>query len=177
MSVVPPPGSLTAGGDNREIHLAEPNEMPVIPPSPQVPSQYHENRIIFLVRDPTTLFAAWEVTEEALANAHARLDFNAAHALTLRVLTLTGDGQQHVMSEYDVGGSHSWYVYHDRPGSVCQAQLGMKCGEQFVVILESKPLRVPTGRESDSIDAEWATIEEVLERSRAGQFRGASSFL
>lgn len=174
MSVVPPPGPGTAR-DNRTVHLAEPNETPQLPPAPELPGFYGENRLVLLVRDPTMLFAAWEVTCPAYQAALERTGGHGEHHLALRVLELAPQARQ--ILELDVSGTSSWYIRHDRPGTVCRAQLGVRCGGRFEPIVESAPVHIPTGRESDHVDAEWATIEEVLERSRQGHHSGSSYFL
>lgn len=173
MSVVPPQASLTVP-DNRTVHIAEPNEVPAIPPSPDIPHTYGENRLLFLVRDPTTLFATWEVTGQAYEEALKRAGpVDWAH-LALRIFELVPGAAELVM-ELDVSGTSSWYIYHDRSGSWCQAQIGVRTSGGFYPIVQSRPVQVPPGGESDLVDAEWTTIDEVLERSRQGQYRGGGS--
>lgn len=176
MSVEHPPGSLTAGGDAREIHLAEPGEPSESPPSPSIPDIYGENRLVFLVRDPETLYAAWEVTPNTVDELRHRLQReHEAARLTLRVLECTGPTERNVVAEFDVDGAHDWYIKHNRAGFFCLAELGMRCGEDYIPIVQSAPVNIPSGRESEQIDSDWATIEEVLERSRQGHYRTTSS--
>lgn len=178
MSVERPPGSLTAGGDARELHLAESDVPAENAPVPELPDLYGENRLIFLVRDPTTLFAAWEVAPETLQAVkelvHQTIQTEAAR-LTLRVFTFDNErGDVKAVDDFDVEGAHSWYVSHPHGGPRCRAQLGVKAQGHFHVIVESAPIGIPPGRESSVVDAEWTTIEEVLERSRQGHYKASS---
>lgn len=178
VSVEHTPGSLTAGGDAREIHLAEPTKPPVIPPSPEIPDTYGENRLIFLVRDPDTLFAAWEVTTATLneVRAHVGQDHDSRR-LTLRINAWEGNNTApRIIAEFDVEGAHDWYVNHHHAGSVCQAELGVKNGDVFHSIMRSSRVGIPSGMESSKEDVHWASIEEVLERSRQGYYRESSRF-
>lgn len=178
MSVEHPPGFLTAGGDAREIHLAEPGVPSESPPSHNIPDVYGENRLTFLVRDPETLFAAWEVDSHTLDELSDRLSRGQGHArLTLRVKEWAGQySEPRLIAEFDVDGAHSWYVQHNRAGCICQAELGMKGEAGFVSIMHSALVAIPSGRESALVDVEWATIEQVLERSRQGHYRASSHF-
>lgn len=168
MSVVPPPGSLTVGGGTSGSNPLPHKHMPDIPQSPQLPWQYGDNRLILLVRDPRTLFAAWEVTTDGLGR-------NGGTPFSLRILERDGTGGSTICLEVGVSGKESTYIFHDRPGSTLWAELGLGEGENFRSLLKSLPVRTPTGRESDLIDANWTTIDEVLERSRHGQYQGGAS--
>lgn len=171
MSVVPPPGSLSVGGERSETHPADAQRAPSIPTSPPLPEQYGENRLILLVRDPATLFASWEVTPQTMAQARTVSDA----PLCLRLVELAGGGNSVLSHEVGVGETGSRYLVHDRPGSIFRAEIGVGWGSEFLVLLQSLPVRTPTGRESERIDAAWTTIDEVLERSRHGQYRGGGS--
>lgn len=165
---------LTSGADAREIHLREPGPGAGLPPpGPELPSSYGQDRLILLARDPYTLFATWELTggrrEQVLAQSGIPPD---SARLTLRLLKGWGDPRLDahgvIIAEHCVEGAHSWYLHGAEPGSVVHAQLGLKIGDLFIPLVASDPVPLPRGKESDVIDAEWMTIEEVLARSRRG---------
>lgn len=169
-----------SGADAREIHLREPGpgeSMP--PPGPDLPSSYGQDRLILLARDPHTLFATWELTGGKRERILAQSGIQPESAqLTLRLLTGWGDPQvdahSAIIAEHCVEGTHAWYLQGAKPGSVVHAQLGFKVGDLFVPLVASDPVPLPRGKESDVIDAEWMTIEEVLVRSRRGLHAGSS---
>lgn len=145
----------------------------VIPsPNPFLPEQYNEDRLLLLVRDPRTVFVAWELRSETVAGV------SHSCPLSLRLFERTPGGGSILCNQVAVSATGSMYLVHDRPGSTFHAELGLGNDEHFTPLLTSRPVRTPTGRESDRIDSDWTTIDEVVERSRRGQYReGSSVFL
>lgn len=167
------------GIDAREIHIREPRPGATsLPPIAPLPDHYGQDRLILLPRDPYTLFATWELSGGILDWVRSQLGWDAPHGrLSLRLLA--GDvgrkeAQPPVVFERVVEGSHSWYLDGVQPGATYSAQLGLRVGDRFIPMIHSLAVTLPPGGESDVVDAEWLTIEEIRQRSLQGQHRASS---
>lgn len=168
-----------SGVDVREIHIREPGPGATqLPPIPPLPDRYGQDRLLLLPRDPFTLFATWELSGGILEWTRARLGADG-HAGRLALRLLEGEVRRHglpppVAAEFDVEGCHSWYLHGARPGAIYSAQLGLRIGDRFIPLIHSLAVPLPPAGESDVVDAEWLTIEEIRLRSLRGHHAGSS---
>lgn len=75
--------------------FAGPETLPTRKPRPSLPSTYGESRLLLLLRDPHTLFAAWDMSREAVEGLKARIGRRgfAVSTLTLRMTPFGGPSQ------------------------------------------------------------------------------------
>jgi hypothetical protein len=165
------PKSMISGLDSRQIHLEEPNQPAFSIPSYELPGTYGQDYLVLLVRDPDMLFATWEISSDSWQ--HLTHDRGVSGPVTMRLWEWKCHDRQ-MISEIEVEGTHSWYINLAKPGIVCNAEIGIKGIGQYYPIARSAKVSIPTGRESDLTDPEWATIEEVIYRSRVGNYAGSS---
>ena len=153
------------------FYLREPGPGAGLPsPGPDLPSSYGQDRLIFLRDD--TLFATWELSGANVSRYWHKAVFHLSlRGPTLRLLKGWGgprfDAHGVIVAEHCVEGSHgNFHVpsQERRPRSA-----GRELVSRRFLSLASDPVPLPCGKESDVIDAEWMTIEEVLERSCRGR--------
>ncbi len=142
---------------------------------PTLPSTYGESHLLLLVRDPQTLFAAWDIaasTLEALKGRLGRRGF-AVSTLTLR-LTRAGGGTSiiHVANK-----TRSRYIKIDGgPSFVAEIGFTTPAG-RFELLARSAPCFVPMGplaRQAAGESARRAVVRyrEARALSRAALARG-----
>jgi hypothetical protein len=71
--------------------FAGPETAPKRKPRPSLPSTYGESRVLLLARDPHTLFAAWDMSREAVEGLKARIG-NRSFAVSTLTLRMTPAG-------------------------------------------------------------------------------------
>ena len=113
------------------------------PVRPTLPSSYGESHLLLLVRDPQTLFAAWDIAPSTIEGLKARLGRRgfAVSSLTLR-LTLAGGGT----SVIHVGNKvRSRYLKIDGgPSFIAEIGFTIPAG-RFELVARSAPCFVPMG--------------------------------
>jgi hypothetical protein len=145
-----------------KFHTDGPLHQP--PPLPTLPSSYGESHLLLLVRDPQTLFAAWDVSPTTTAALKARLGARgfAVSNLTLR-LTRAGGGA----TTYELAKKiRSRYLKIDGgPSYIAEIGITPPSG-RFELIARSSPCFVPLGA---SARQDWpGTRRAVLGYREAG---------
>jgi len=123
-----------------------------------LPTEYGENRLVLMPRDPYWIFAYWEVTPSPTL---------------LRVYDVTDIvfNGQNAWSYFDIeitGGANNWYLNVPAADRSYLADLGFLDSEgRFVTILRSNTVHTPRDRPSDLLDEEWRSVnyEEVYKLS------------
>jgi len=139
-------------------------------PRPTLPASYGESRLLLLVRDPQTLFAAWDMSTETVDALKARLGRRgfAVSTLTLR-LTRAGGGTTVVHAGKK---ARSRYLKIDG-GPSFTAEIGFTTpAGQFEFVARSAPCFVPMGplARHESAEAERRAVgyREAAALSRRG---------
>jgi hypothetical protein len=130
-----------------------------------LPWSYGEDRVTTLVIDPDSAYVYWELTDEALAGARARLGPAGAHGwCNLRVYDVTGhefDGTN-ANSYFDVRverDDREHFLTVRRPGSTLSVELGVKTTEgYFQAIVRSGRADFPRSSPSPDGSVEWAQV-------------------
>ncbi len=86
----PPPASI-GSVSTPEV----PTRVPSAPPS--LPESYGEGRLLLLVRDPTTLFATWDIDRDLANNLKRRLGARAFAVSTLTLRLTASDGRARIL--------------------------------------------------------------------------------
>lgn len=130
-----------------------------------LPWSYGEDRVTALVIDPDSAYVYWELTDEALAGARARLGPAGAHGwCNLRVYDVTGrafDGTD-ASSYFDVRverDDREHFLTLRRPGSQLIVEIGVKTSEgYFQAIVRSGRVDFPRASVSPDGSVEWKEV-------------------
>ncbi len=144
---------------------------PVVPdlrPAPppvlgSLPWGYADNRITAMARDPHWAFAYWEITDEAIAAARAKI--NDPHAgCALRVYETTGklfDGLNANL-HWDLGvdrGTNQYYIRTGRPSCTFHIDIGvLSHSGAFAPVARSGAVEMPRDAISPDTHASWSTV-------------------
>ena len=131
----------------------------------ELPWGYGEDRITAIVRDPDSAYLYWEVTDEGIASARARLGPAGDHGwCNVRVYDTTGhdfDGTN-ANDYFDIRVDRSdreYYVMIRRPTSSMHAEIGVKTDEGFFqAISRSGRADFPRNAPSPNASLEWMTV-------------------
>ena len=131
----------------------------------ELPWAYGEDRITALVRDPDSAYLYWEITDEGIAAARARLGPAGAHGwCNLRVYDTTGrdfDGTN-ANDYFDIRvdrADREYFVMIRRPTSSMHVEIGIKTHEGFFQpIARSGRADFPRNAPSPSTHLEWLTV-------------------
>ncbi len=154
-------GGETVGHAKFDLGLA-PGQLP----RDEIPWSYGTTRITALARDPDWLYVYWEVTDEAIAEARARLGTGGADAwCCLRVYDTTGkvfDGTN-ANAYFDIAvdrAAREWFLHIGRPTSVHHVDIGMKSREGFFQhVARSGRAEAPRKSPSKDLTVEWMSVE------------------
>jgi hypothetical protein len=157
----PAPPAVTAAP---EAPSSPPAERKVFPPQlselGELPQQYGRTQIVLMLQKPGYLYAYWEVREEDLAAARARIGRVDAR-LVMRAHNLTGGIHTDIEVHCPVG---DWFFHTEWGGVRVRVDIGLRAPDgHFIVLAKSNELELPTGGPSDRVDAEWAVQESEFE--------------
>lgn len=163
----PPAPAVAATGAAVEAPASAPASPPAQRPSPprlselgDLPQQYGKTQITLLLQKPGYLYAYWEVREEDLAAARARIA-RADARLVMRAHNLSAGHFTDIEVHCPVG---DWFFRSEWGGARVRVDIGLRGPDgQFIVLASSNELELPTGRPSDRVDAEWAVQESEFE--------------
>lgn len=135
------------------------------PPVEHVPWSYGVDRVTAAAIDPARLFVYWEVTDEAISLARARLGAAGPGGwLALRVYDTTGllfDGNNaHGWFDQGVGRSdRQWFFSIGKPTSTAVVEIGVRAEDGgFARIARSGRVDFPRAAPAAARDAEWMTV-------------------
>ncbi len=131
----------------------------------ELPWGYGENRITAIVRDPDSAYLYWEITDEGIAAAKARLGSAGADGwCNLRVYDTTGrafDGTN-ANDYFDIRVDRSdreYFLMIRRPTSSMHVEIGVKSSEGFFQpIARSGRAEFPRNGPSPDTSLEWMTV-------------------
>jgi hypothetical protein len=129
-----------------------------------IPWGYGQTRITAMARDPSWIFAYWELTDEALARARAEVDDPGA-GCALRVYDTTyrffdGANANWYLDLPVVRTTRNYYIRVDRPASTFHVDLGVKSHRgDFATIARSGAVETARNGLSADTRVEWMTVE------------------
>ncbi len=131
--------------------------LPEEPPH-ELPSNYGENRIVLMVRDPYWLYSYWEIQQAQVAKALDERNLSGqAYETVIRVYS----GDESTFQDVQVEGlSNNWYINMGRPDTEFFADFGVRVHDDFISLARSNSVRTPRSGMSDVIDEEWMTLDE-----------------
>jgi len=155
-----------------------------------LPDSYGDHHVVILVRDPSCLFAYWELQSSRMD--HLRGEWGAAldgAAFVLRVfdVTETAEDRWSQAPSFDIDlpyGAAAWYIPLSRPARRHRVEIGWRLKDgRFVSIVTSNVVLLPLGRVSDEVDAQWVAVrmsaeyaewEKIMQSTEVG--RGSAEF-
>jgi hypothetical protein len=110
--------------------------------------RYDEDRIHLLVRDPRSLFAAWEISSATARDAaHRMREAGAPLRYQLRIERREREGGAVAPARGidlpDALGGEGWYVELESAGGSCRALIGLDAPGGFAPLLTSRWVSVP----------------------------------
>jgi hypothetical protein len=131
----------------------------------ELPWSYNEDRITAIVRDPDSVYLYWEMTDEGIASARARLGPAGQHGwCNVRIYDTTSrnfDGTN-ANDYFDIRVDRTdreYYVMICRPTSSMHAEIGVKTNEGFFQsICRSGRADFPRNAPSPNASLEWMTV-------------------
>lgn len=149
--------------------------VPVIPavlpetilPSYELPSQYGDDKIVLMVRDPWWLYAYWEVTDRRQAEVLDQIQRQGLmkQKNVLRVYDITGGSIDHPRSSFDIEVAFltgNWYIDVGIPDREWMVELGFRASDgRFFPLVRSNAVRTPRFGVSDVLDEEWMLPDET----------------
>ncbi|MEP9410592.1 MAG: DUF4912 domain-containing protein [Candidatus Brocadia sp.] len=153
---------------HREI---ERKDIVYVPPVPELPDNYGDNRIVLMVVDPEWLFTYWEIQKSAMDSV-LNMPGTMIHGarLALRVYDVTDiifDGNNaHKCYDIEVtGGARNWYIRVGEPNRSFCVDIGFLASDgTFHTLCRSNVARTPRAGVSEVVDEKWMGIEEIYEK-------------
>jgi len=133
----------------------------------QDPSRDVQDRLVVMVRDPYWLHAYWELAPRSVDRAQSALaqHWHATRPV-LRLFHVAADGSAELQREIPIhGGVNHWYVDVQNPPQQFRMEIGyLTAGGQFYCLARSNTVTTPPAGTSDSIDENWADIDQNADR-------------
>ncbi len=126
-----------------------------------------QDRLVVMVRDSYWLHAYWELAPQSVERAQAALGQHwHATRPVLRVFQVAADGAAALQREVPIhGGVNYWYVDVQNPPQQYRMEIGyLTAGGQFYCLARSNTVTTPPAGTSDSIDENWADIDQNADR-------------
>jgi hypothetical protein len=157
--------SVEARVEKSKFELGAPDEGGADVDKGDLPWGYGQDRITALVRDPDSAYLYWEITDEGIAGARARLGPAGLHGwCSLRIYDVTGrefDGTN-ANDYFDIRVDRTdreHFVMVRRPASSMSAEIGIKTHEgYFQAIARSGRADFPRNSPSPNTSLEWMTV-------------------
>jgi hypothetical protein len=126
-----------------------------------------EDRLVVMVRDPYWLHAYWELAPQSVERAQSALGPHwHATKPVLRLFHVAADGAAELLREIPIhGGVNHWYIDVQNPPQQYRLEIGfLTAARQFYCLARSNTLTTPPAGTSDSIDENWADIDQNADR-------------
>jgi hypothetical protein len=126
-----------------------------------------QDRLVVMVRDPYWLHAYWELNPRSVERAQSALGQHwHATRPVLRLFRVAADGAAELQREIVIhGGVSHWYVDVQSPPQQYRMEIGyLTAGKQFYCLARSNTVVTPPAGTSDSVDENWADIDQNADR-------------
>jgi hypothetical protein len=126
-----------------------------------------QDRLVVMVRDPYWLHAYWELNPRTVERAQSALGQNwHGTRPVLRVFRVATDGSAEMHREIPIhGGVKHWYVDVQNPPQQYRMEIGyLTLTGQFYCLVRSNTVTTPPAGTSDSVDENWADIDQNADR-------------
>jgi uncharacterized protein len=126
-----------------------------------------DDRLVVMVRDPYWLHAYWELAPKSVERAQSALGQHwHGTQPVLRLFHISSDGSAALKREITIhGGVSHWYVDVQNPPQRYRMEIGyLTAAGQFYCLARSNAVTTPPAGTSDSIDENWADIDQNADR-------------
>ncbi|MCC7473969.1 MAG: DUF4912 domain-containing protein [Pirellulales bacterium] len=126
-----------------------------------------EDKLVVMVRDPYWLHVYWELNPRSVERAQSALGQHwHATRPVLRLFRVGADGAADLLREIMIhGGVSHWYVDVQNPPQQYRMEIGyLTAGGQFYCLARSNTVVTPPAGTSDSVDENWADIDQNADR-------------
>lgn len=126
-----------------------------------------QDRLVVMVRDPYWLHAYWELNPRSVERAQSALGQHwHGTKPVLRLFRVGADGAAELQREIVIhGGVSHWYVDVQNPPQQYRMEIGyVTLGGQFYCLARSNTVMTPPAGTSDSVDENWADIDQNADR-------------
>lgn len=130
-------------------------------------SRQAQDRLVVMVRDPYWLHAYWELAPRSIERAQSALGQHwHATKPVLRLFHVAADGAAKLLREIPIhGGVNHWYIDVQNPPQQYRLEIGyVTAAGQFYCMARSNTVTTPQAGTSDSIDENWADIDQNADR-------------
>jgi len=130
----------------------------------QLPSNYGDNKIILMVRDPWTMFTYWETRNDVEENLREEINRKGkvVSKSVLRVYEINGEDVKTVMCFELRDWVSDWYIHVTEPGISSFVEIGLLCEDgDFFILAKSNIVCTPANKMSDIIDEKWMCSEDL----------------
>jgi hypothetical protein len=130
-------------------------------------SRQAQDRLVVMVRDPYWLHAHWELEPKSVERAQSALAQHwHATKPVLRLFHVAADGAAELLRDIPIhGGVNHWYIDVQNPPQQYRLEIGyLTAGGQFYCLARSNTVTTPPAGTSDSIDENWADIDQNADR-------------
>ncbi len=157
-------------------YVEEPKVVYFAEPTKELPHEYGDTKIVFLVQDPYWTHVYWEISNSKREELGLLPRGEHGKQLVLRVYDVTGVENVfnglNANSFFDVyvnDYTNNWYVNVPEYDKSYCVDLGVIINGNFVVIARSNIIRVPRGSVSPYYDEEWMIVtDDILKASGLG---------
>ncbi len=133
-----------------------------LPDIPELPGTYGDNRIVLMMRDPTCLFAYWEIKKniaDRVLHSLGTLAHSAKIALRIYDVTdiiFTGNNAHKFFDVEVTRGTENWYIHVDEPNRSFCADIGfITPNGTFRVLARSNTVMTSRMDISEIIGEKW----------------------
>ncbi|MFH1353375.1 MAG: DUF4912 domain-containing protein [bacterium] len=119
---------------------------------PNLPEGYGKDMFFILPKDPSVIFACWELNKKIEGQLQIRI---------YEVMGLTDKICFDVSINPD---ANNWYIKVPWSGAKYRAELGVIKNGKFIRLLSSNTVLVPRAGISDDVDEEWMIVKEDLQK-------------
>lgn len=131
--------------------------------SRNLPSNYGEDRISLLARDPNWLYVYWEITKEKI-DAFIMEFGSEVWDKSIPVLKVTNitKGESSYIRINDF--SDSWYINVQEPNSLYMVEIGRRVSDSFFIsIAQSNQVSTPCNNMSSNTDIRFVNITDMTQ--------------
>ncbi len=141
-----------------------------------LPAKYGANRLVLLARDPTWIYAYWDIAHDKYQEMYRRhLSQWGLSRPLLRLYDVTPETGSDKIDVYVDDTADNWYIPVAKPRHRFVAEYGRLFPEGFVPILRSNVVQLPPYGVSPITSEEWAPLDWETHYGRDGGLGGTSS--
>ena len=157
--------------EDTKYFVAKEEPKPSVLPK-ELPTNYGDNKLVLMVRDPWWIFAYWEIQPDLVERVKAEIsdDKRGDLRFIMRVYDISyidfnGKNAHYYFDITIPYGAEKWYINVNGPGRSWIAEMGWLSRDgQFYPVVRSNVVYTPLDGPSWITDEEWAVPEELFNK-------------